>query len=39
MNTFTPTQSFWIAPPRRVDLNDNPVMPVYHHGRKGWRTE
>lgn len=34
-----PTQSFWNDPAAVRDLNDNPVTPVSHHGRKGWRTE
>jgi hypothetical protein len=34
-----PAQSFWNDPAAVRDLNDNPVTPVSHHGRKGWRTE
>jgi hypothetical protein len=39
MNTPIPTQSFWNDPAAVRDLNDNPVTPVFHHGRKGWRTK
>jgi hypothetical protein len=39
MNTAIPIHSFWNDPAVVRDLNDNPVTPVFHHGRKGWRTE
>ena len=39
MNTPDPIQTFWNDPSVVRDLNDNPVTPVSHHCRKGWRTE
>lgn len=34
-----PTEAFWSDPTVVRDLNDAPVTPGCHGGRKGWRTE
>jgi hypothetical protein len=39
MNHPMPSHIFWSDPAVVRDLNNNPVTPVSHHGRKGWRTE